>query len=234
MIIKPQVAAELKKVISLCKTLGIEGLAFVEGKVMGLNDKRNLCIISQLDLQADAKLGVGRVSELDKRFALFSEATIDCRQNDKGEVTVMTMQAGRSKAQFRCTSLSVLKYPKSNEDPESFILTFTKDDVTNLVKALRTFGAETLVIRAGKDGAAVIEFSDKTNDVFSMVLESKVEFVGEESTTLFTYSADRFASILEIASREQETVTAVIGESGSLTTLLRAHTIILLPSVDSE
>lgn len=232
-----EATTELRKAISLCKTIGVDAVALVDGLISGLNDKKNLCIISELKLglDADTKLGIGRVSELDKRFSLFNDtAAVELKANTKGEISVLTIGAGRSKAQFRCTSLALMRYPKQNDDPASVVITITKEEVASIVKALRTFGAEDFVMKVDAVGSVLIEFSDKTNDLFSTVLEKSAEFTGDPSAQLFTYPADNIATVIDAGGRDADEVTLVLGEGGSITIILKGHSVVLLPKNDEE
>lgn len=227
----------LKNVLSICRSMSIDSIAITGGKVMGLNEKRNLCIISDIDLGIDKqlKIGIGRVSELEKRLMLFPNGCVLVgKVNDKNDVSLLTMSSGKSKAQFRCTSIAMMKYPKANEDEARVVVTFSKDDVVALVKALRTFSAETAIMKIGMQSDVLVEFTDKTNDQFSMTIDSPAEFIDDSAVSLFTYSADNLAIALDVGAKESDSVVAMLGGAGSLTIVLKGHTVILLPNVDED
>lgn len=227
---------KLRSIIGLCRSVGIEVVVLVDNKVLGANDARNLAIISEHDISLPASMGIGRVSELDKRLAMFDEPTAEVKITDKGEIAVLTLKSGKMRAQFRCTSLAMLerRYPKTNEDPAFAVITLPKAEVVQFSKAVKTFGSSKVVLKVDRSGLVRLECIDSVNDQFTLDLEHPASFMGEEEGVVFAYMATNFTQVLDLGAKEQDEVTVVVGESGSLTTLVKGHTLVIAPIVNEE
>lgn len=234
--------SNLRGALAAAKIINADLAVLANGKIMGVNDKREAAIISELKLSipADTRIGFGssRLQEFEKRLALFGEQVeAELKINDStGDVSLITLQAGRSKVQFRCTSLSLLdrKYPQENADSPHVVVTFDKTEIAQLSRAAKTLGAETVVIKVGRDGAAHAECVDSNNDQFVVGLTGAGEFVNEAEPTVFVYSADRLTALLDAGAKDDDKVAVVIGEGGSLTGIVRSHTLIIMPQANGE
>lgn len=230
---------KLRAAISAARIIDTSLVVVADGKIMGVNDKRDAAIISQLDiLPANYKIGIGRFDELSKRLDLFGgDVEADLKTNAKEEVVLMTLISGRTKLQFRCTSLILLdrKYPKENADAPAAIICLTKDEANQLLKGTKAFGAEAIVVKVDAAGAVLLECVDSNNDRFSMSLQRAVEFVDRDPETLvFTYRADLAAKLFFEGTKDAVETSAVVGEGGSLTFVVREHTLIVMPKADGE
>lgn len=231
--------ANLRSALSASRVIGIELAVLRDGKILGVNDKRDAAIISQLKLScpSEIKVGIGRVDELTKRISLFGEgAEAELKVNDKSEVSQITFSAGRTKLQFRCTSMALLdkKYPQENADPEAVVAHFTRDEVTQLSQGARTLGAENIVIRVSSSGETYVECTDSNNDRFALTLELPAEFVASPESIVFVYRAELLSALLSSAAKDLDRIAVVIGEGGSLTCVLREHTLIIMPQATGE
>jgi hypothetical protein len=230
---------KLRDIISICRQVGIE-VVVVDGKqVLGANEARNLAIISETDIsfQDGVKLGIGRVSELDKRLNLFAEAEATLKVSEKGEISVITFSAGKSKAQFRCTSLALLerRYPKENADQPLAVVGLNKAEVAQFYRAVKTFGAASVVLRVDRTGGSYLECSDQAvGDRFTMDLEKSSQFLDEAEPFVFTYVAPNFCQLVDMAAKDSEEVDLVIGQAGSLTALVKGHTFVASPLINEE
>ena len=227
---------QLRVILGVCRIGNIESFVLTDGKVRGSNDKRNMAIISDADLSLDKelKMGVGRLSDLDKRLSMFTEVDIEYKTNSRGEVAQLTMQSGRSKAQFRCTSEAMIKYPKSNDDAALVVVTMSKAEVAQLSKATKTYGSETVLVKVGREGSVHIECADSTNDQFSIDLEKAAEFIDESEPAVFTYVASNYCTIIDAVVKDADSVDLVIGQMGSITVLVKGHTLMIMPIVNED
>lgn len=229
-----------KNVLTVCKQVGIEVVVLAENRVMGANGARNLAIISDsgLNLADDVKIGIGRLNELEKRLGLFGEKfDISCKLNEKSEVALMNLSSGKMKAQFRCTSMTMLerKYPKTNEDPPQLVLTLGKSEVASMTRAIKTYGSANVILKVNRSGSAQLECSDSSNDQFVLDVEKAVERVNEDGqAVLLTYNAANFCQVLDLAAKDSDEITLVIGEYGSLTSQVKGFSIVMVPNMNEE
>lgn len=231
----------LKAALSAARSVEINLVVLADGKIMGANDKYDAAIVSDLKLSipGDIKIGIGagRVDELVKRLALFGDdVEADLKVSDKGEVSLLTFGSGRSKVQFRCTSMALLekKYPKANADEPGAVISLSKDEVAQLVKAARGLSSEAVVIKVASSGEVMAQCSDSNNDVFSMVLNKQASFVGEPQTGVASYRAALLTSFLDAGTKGNEEMDIVIGQGGSLTGLVKQHALFIMQRSDGD
>jgi hypothetical protein len=228
----------LRVALHIAKAIDLELAVLENGQILGINDKKDAVIISELKILPEGvRLGIGRVAELQKRLTLFGDAVeADLKVNDKQEGVMLTLQSGRSKVQFRCTSMGFLdrKYPKENADEPLVVITFSKAEASQLVRASKSLSAETILVKVSKAGEIYLECSDSTNDQFSLTLDQAGDFVGDPGSTIFSYRAGLLTNLLEAGIRDNETVDLVMGAEGSMTIAIDAHTLIALPKAQGE
>lgn len=240
--LNPSDIQKLRQALGAAKIINADLAVLADGKIMGVNDKREAAIISPLELSIPKEVRIGfgsaRLVEFEKRLSLFGESVeAELKLSEKsGDVSLITLQSGRSKVQFRCTSLALLerKYPQENADEPMVALSFGKEEIAQLSRAAKTLNAETVVIKVGRAGEVHIEVADSNNDRFTADLEKAAEFVNEAQPTVFVYSADRLTALLDAGVKETDTLAVIIGEGGSLTGLVRGHTLIIMPQAQGD
>lgn len=232
----------LRQGLAAAKIIGTDLAVLADGKIMGSNEKRDAAIISELKLSVPATTRIGfgssRLQEFEKRLALFGEQVeAELKINEStGDVSLITLQSGRSKVQFRCTSLSLLhrKYPQENVDEPHAVVFFTKAEIAQLTRAAKTLGAETIVIKVSGDASVHVECADSNNDQFVVGLEKAGEFVNDPEPTVFIYNADRLCALLDAGAKEYDTMAVAIAAGGSLTGIVRSYTLIIMPQTNGE
>lgn len=228
---------ELKSILSACKLVGVDGVVIHEGLARGAPPSLNSAILTEakLSISPDLRIGIGRVSELEKRLNIFSgPVEIEGKANDKGDVSMLTISSGKTKVQFRCTSASLMTYPKVNEDQPIAMITFNKNEVQQLNKAVKTMAATDIVIQISRAGVVKLECSDATNDRFDIELGQEVEFVEDADSVVQTYVASILVDVLDAACKNLEEITILLGEAGSITATANGHTLLVLPQINGE
>lgn len=228
---------QLRSAFQICRVAGIDAVVVTDNQVRGITPNSKMAIISQASFSFDssAKIGIGRISEFEKRLNIFAGAVEgEGKLNDSNEVSVLTFGAGRSKVQFRCTSERLIKYPKANEDEAVATVTAKKIEVQQIARAVKTLGAEQLTLAVGRDGTVKFECSSPTNEAFGTELETSASFENDPQGIVHIYEGDRFATVLDAAARDAEEVTIVIGEFGSLTLMIKGHMIVVLSEANQE
>lgn len=223
--------------LSLCRTLEINAVVVSEGMIRGCTPSMKIAMLTKtaIEVPDGTKLGISRISELDERMKIFSgPVDIDCKVNDSGDVSMLSLSGGKTKLQFRCTKASLIKYPKSNEDDAKAVITLTKAEANQLSRALKSLKAEAAVMAIDSKGGTSFEAIDATNDKFAMDLETPAYFVDEDANVVHSYEASKFASILALAVRDADKVELTIGEFGSIIMQLCGHTILIMPHITGE
>ena len=228
---------ELKSILSACKLVGVDGVVIHEGLARGAPPSLNSAILTEakLSISPDLRIGIGRVSELEKRLNIFSgPVDIEGKTNDKGDVSMLTISSGKTKVQFRCTSANLMTYPKVNEDQPVALITFTKSEVQQLSKAVKTMGASDVVIQISRAGTVKLECADSANDRFDVELEKEVEFIEDADSIVQTYVATILVDVLDAACKNADETIITLGEAGSLTVKANGHTLLVLPQINGE
>jgi hypothetical protein len=230
--------AQLRAILTLCKTVGIDSVVLSGGKVMGAAASKKLAIIAQSGLEqldTATPVGIGRLAELEKRLAIFGEkVSISGETGKSGEMMRLTLAAGKSKAQFRCSATSMIKHPKENADVPLAVVTMSKAEVAQLTKAAKTFGAETIIFKISSAGDVHIECVDSTNDQFTTGTEKPAEFVDEADNVLFTYLVSYLTTVLDVGTKDAESIDLVFGHAGSITALVRGYSLMIMPNINED
>lgn len=236
MILNEKETSLLLAALNVCKTLNIESVMVFENKIRGAKDSLDSAIISDLDLGVpDVKIGIGRSSELLKRLGAIENPKIAVTTNDKGDATILSVEGGRTKMQFRCTASTMIQYPKANEDDPIAVLTLTAGEVKQLVKAVNTMGAQHVTVQLTRQGAVVFEAIDPaTNDTLSFTLENPGELVGDEKSFVFNYLTDLLMKVISAAQTGSENITLVVGGVGSIAVDVHGHSAIVMAHLTGD
>ena len=229
--------AQLRAAFSSARIAGVESVFITENLVRGITLNTRSAIITPVKLSIDSavKIGVGRMAELEKRLNIFgTEATAELKLNDKNEVTVLDIRSGKSKIEFRCTSERMIKYPKTLEDTELCKLKITKDEASQISRAIKSLSAQSITLAIGRDSGVSFECSSDTNEAFSVEIEAKAIFENPAAAAVHIYDGDRFSTVLDAAARDADAVVTLGELFGSLTFDVKGHTLILMPIADHE
>lgn len=228
---------QLRTAFAVCRVAGIDAVVVTDNQIRGVAPTSKMAIISPAKFSFDKniKIGIGRIGEFEKRAAVFTTALEgEGKENDKGDISILTLKAGKSSIQFRCTAEKMIKYPKENEDSTIATVKLTKAEVQQIARAVKTLAAETLTLAIGRDGSIKFECTAPTNESFSAEVAAEAVFEGDPQGIVNIYEGDRFASVLDAAARESDDVILELGEYGSLTLNIKGHTLIALPNANME
>lgn len=228
---------QLRSAFAVCRIAGIDATVITENQVRGVSPTSKMAVISPVKLSFDSELriGIGRIAEFEKRLAIFGDGVeIEGKVNENNDVSVLTLSAGRSKVQFRCTSSKMIKYPKSNDDEPVCTITASKAEIQQIARAVKTLGAEHLTLAIARDGSVKFECSSPTNEAFSADISKSAEFENDPQGIVHIYEGDRFATVLDSAARDADEVSLVLGEFGSLTLMIKGHMLVALPNANQE
>lgn len=235
--LNPKDVEVLRSILSACKVIGVDGIVIHEGMARGAKVSLDAAILSpaSMSISEALRIGIGRVAELEKRLSIFpGELSIEGKANEAGDVSMLTLSSGKSKMQFRCTSASLMKYPKSNEDPEFGTITLNRAETTQLSKAVRSLSPETVVLQVSRAGTVRLECVDSSNDRFDIELAKPIEFADEEEGAVQTYLASLLTDVLDAAAKDAEEFSFVLGQGGSITAQAKGHTLLVMPQISGE
>lgn len=227
----------IRTAFAAARSAGVEAVMISEKKIRGISPTGKAAIIADIGIDTGiAKIGIGKIAELEKRLAIFStEMTAECTVNANNDCSLLAIKAGRSSIQFKCTSEKFIKYPKSITDPATATLILTKAEVQQIIKAIRTLGAEILTIQIKKSDLSVhVECTSMTHETYKTDIESEAAFEDEAQNIVQTYDGNCISQVLDAASRDSDVIGLILGEGGSLTTMIGNHTMIIMPEANNE
>lgn len=196
---------QLKKALAVCKIGGLTTVVFHNGMIMGLGERKHSAIFMpyEIGLPPDVALGVGNVSELQKRIELFENGEMELDVNDSKVVRKMTLKGGIGKIDFRCTDPKHIRYPKTNNDVGLVDIYMTKEELSLISRGMRVVKAEHITFQVKRDGGVHVEALDENNDKFELDLQNEADFDGGDSfPSVNSYDSSSngvFMSILEAA-----------------------------------
>lgn len=231
---------KLTSILTACSIGGIESIIIDELGARGVDEARTFVILSKDDVpKFPQKIGLSRLSSLRQRIELFADnsaTVIQALESDRGEISSIDIAAGRNKAQFRCTSTTLIKAPKSVNHVDSRAITLSKDEIKLVLSAIKTMGSKTVQVIMKKNGEGSIVVTDDTNDGFTVGFEAPVEVLSDdpETTVHYYHSTGINAALREHFNSNNSTARLVIGETGSLLTKINGHTVYLLPKINED
>lgn len=228
--------------ILTCALGSIDDILIEGGVIRGVSADRSCLIISDHNVPSfgNHKVGLSRLSKLRQRLDLFmiagkveSGVTLDAKESERGEITQLEIACGRDKLQYRCTSTSNIRAPKSVNDTPAFLVAINKKQLALVLNALRVMGSGRLVLSIKLDGTVTFQVTDSNNDSFVLVNETPAEALTDsvEESVVHYYSSDVFASVVRAAG---EDVALSIGVAGSITILVNGHALTLLPQIGDD
>lgn len=230
-----QSVAALRKACTAAKLIGVEAAVLTEGMIRGANPSENAALLTEIDtnLPPTLRMGIGRLPELDKRLALLGDtANVDLTVNDAGDVVSLSISSGRSKASFRASKATLIKYPKENVDPPAAIASLSKEEASLLVRAIKTYGTDEVTLHVSEDGTLSFEGRDSTNDVFKIDLEQKVEFIEEPLSIVTKFATDNLTATVNAAAQAGPVSFVLGGDINTITILVNGHGLVLVPKAD--
>lgn len=221
-------------IISACAIGGVESIIIEDGTVRGVDEARTFVIISDVGVpKLSHKIGLTRLSALKQRLDLFKNPAIDAKETDRGEISSLEITSGKNNVQFRCTSTSLIKAPKSVNDTDAFSISITKDELKLLSNSIKAMSSKTIQLIAKRDGVISFVISDSNNDAVTITLDQVYETTRD--TDVFYYHADTFGAVIrDFISSEVAMGAFVVGESGTLKTVTRGHIVYLLPKIGED
>lgn len=229
----------LRVALSACRIAGLDHAVIHEGMVRSLHDARVSAIISELRLSIDPelKLGIMRLSELEKRLSLFGDdVLIEGEVTGDKKIRKLMVRGKAGRIEFRCTDVSLLdrKYPRSSNDQPKAVVTISKAEASLLSKGVRTLGAEQLHLQVKKDGQVRLESVDSSSDRFELELTAPAEFVDEAFTFVRPYITGTNGALLpliEHAIKDQDQLSMVLMNTGNLSLTVAGHSMIAIPKI---
>lgn len=218
----------LKIILETCAIGGINSIIIEDGVIRGVNESRNFAIISAVNVpKLPQKMGISNLAALKQRLELFNELTpaLEAKESDRGEISAIDISAGRNKAQFRCTSTSLIKAPKTINDEISALVKIDKSELKIILGSLKMTDADHAQLVIDKNFSVSIKLNN-TNS-FECGLESKAIAAGDNELEpcVHSYDPDMLQSVL----RNRGDVELLIGVAGTIRTIINEHVVVIMP-----
>lgn len=233
MLISSEQLNEIKTALQVATIGGIESIIIEDGFLRGVNDSKSFAIISDNKIpNFPQKIGVTRLSTLLKRLGLFTQDTsVNAKETDRGEISMLEFSSGRNKMQFRCTSSMLIKAPKSINDTAKFALVLSTDEASTLVNSVRVMGSKKILLIIDANKQARFEVKDESNDMFKFDLSNPIVADTDVSSCIFSYPSDMIVSVFSKLDKE---APVIVGEMGTIKTFISSHEVTILPTVNED
>jgi hypothetical protein len=234
----PQDITALKNAISAARLVGVDAFVIRDGKVSGVSEKMNGCIFSDFSFtdNHDIKIGLNRLSELDKRLSLFGDSidvTLDV--TSEGKAKIMHIKTASGRVEFRCTDPKMIKAPTEITDPVVAVGVMSKAEVSQIVRGVNVLSSEKIMMHIDRNQIIRFEAKDSTNDTFEFKLENPAEFIDEATPMLTSFdgAGGVIAKLLDASSKECDPVTFSISQTGQLRVTYNSYELIAIPKIDT-
>jgi hypothetical protein len=231
----------LDKLVATSLVAGLKKLIIEKDKIRGIDEKQSVVIISTDNVpDFDGKnVGINRIDMLSARMNLVKgegDMLIEATESaNKQDISLLEINVGKTKAQFRCASVEAVKgVPKNITDTIVWQLNVDAKLLPVLNQAVSAMGAETITI-ASRDGKTVsFECVDATKDVFTTDAEEAPMWIGNKATpsTSFCqkFPAKTLLGLLKEASKASDPVPVKMGEQGILSLTVNGFSFFVIPT----
>jgi len=187
------------------------------------------------------QIGINRIDALFARLNLVKSQgalQVEATQSSASptDISLLDLQAGKTKAQFRCASVEAVKgVPKNVTDDLVWEIKVTSKMIPTLTQGISAMGSEFITI-ASRDGTSVaFECVDTNKDVFTTDAEEPPVWVGDKTKTPATsfcqkYPAKTFISLLKEATKYADPLTLSIGEGGIMSLKVNGFDFFVIPA----
>ena len=228
---------QFKCIIDACTIAGIDSIILDSGTLRGINGAKTCAIISNFQVpNLSQKIGITRLSALKQRVDVFGSNSfcIETKESSRDEISSIEVSSGRNKVQFRCTSTAMIKAPVNINDDACFKIFITKDEMKMILDAVKVMSSKKIIFNVKSDRTVTVEAVDTNNDVFKISLESPVELLGDEDSTVQYYLSDIICPIIRCNMNDLSTVSYTIGQKGTLQINLMGHNVTVMPQIGDE
>jgi hypothetical protein len=222
-----EAVAALDTLLQTASAVGIEKLIIGNGLFRGVDEKKTVAVVTDKGVPGlDGKsMTINRIKQLLQRInlakaqgALVIEATVAANGVD---ISLVDIQGGKSKSQFRCASLEAVKgVPKGMSDPAVWAIKINSKIVSLIAQADASMSSTGITL-ASKDGVTVsVEMVDTVHkDVCAIELDDPAAWVGNgTAATSFCnkYTTKALLALLREASKDGDVIELKLGNGGLL------------------
>lgn len=226
----------LTNVLDACLLVGIENVIIEDSLVRGMNADKSCVILSDTNVpKLPLPLGLTRIKELKQRLDLFGDnVAVEVKEGARGDISSIDMQAGKSKASFRCASTGLIKAPKVISDTLINRVYVSKEQMKSILAGAKAMGSKKIAISIKKTDEVVFDMADTIHDNFSVTLDSSVERLDDADTSSVTHYYDEpvFASIMR--TKQDDKITFDVGSMGIIRVDLNGHAMTILPKINED
>lgn len=231
----------LDQLVQTAMIAGIKKLVIEQDKIRGIDEKQSVAILTKEqvpDLEGH-QIGITRLEQLAARLNLVKsqgDLKIEAAEStgNKDDISLLDLQAGKAKAQFRAASVEAVKgVPKNITDTLVWEVKVTSKLIPILSQGVTAMAAETITI-ASRDGVVVsFECVDANKDVFTMDAEDPAVWVGTgspASSFCQKYPAKTLIALLKEGARTTDPLSIFVGEGGILSLKVNGFDMFVIPN----
>ena len=224
----------LEKILNTCLLFDIDSIIIENGSFRGMTPSKTCAIISDVDVpKLSQPLGISRLKSLQGRLSIFKalkDTVIEAKESERGEISSLSISAGRNKVQFRCTSSMLIKAPKQINDDVFGTVKFSSDECKMILNAIKVMDTKQVIFAAKANKSVSIEALDANNDPFKIDIEAPIDHDHDRSIVTY-YNPSVIKPILEKAFSDEKILEVIIGENGTFVAIVNDHPVTILPLI---
>jgi uncharacterized membrane protein YkoI len=238
--LKADAIVALEVLVQTAVVTGVEKLVISGGKIQGIDERKTVGLVTDKgvpDLEGKT-IAINRVKTLLSRISLAKaqgDMSIEATVAQNGtDISILELQGGKSKGQFRCASLEAVKgVPKGFQDPLAWEVNITTKLIPLIAQAEASMTTDGITL-ASKNGKTVtLDLVDSNKDVVDFELDGDAKWIGsgpQGSSFCNKYPSKALLSLLREASKTQpDAVKLSIGQGGLLIVTVNGLDFFALP-----
>ena len=231
----------LHNLLVTCGVGGIDQVVLDDGWARGVNPDGTCLIVSnqQVPKFGEYKAGLSYIGKLRQRLELFApggqipdDVSVSVVLSERvPEVTRLVLSRGRDKLEWNCSPASMIKAPKGVNDEAACIISINKQQLKLMLDGLRLIDVGRLVLSVRPDGTTTFQIAGSGENLV-ITNDTNAELVAElDQSMVHYYQPAGLAAVLRAVGEE---ATLAVGLGGSITVIVRGHTLIVIPQAGAE
>lgn len=218
----------IDRVTSVAQIAGIDAIVFRKDIVSGKDDVPEVILIQKdkiPDFEFD-ELAIIRIPYFRQRLDAVRGAGASFTFDYDDQKGLVTMSAGRTKAEYRAGNAIAVRAPKNLNDQAAFTFTISPELPQLIARAASAFPSKDPVVAFTSSGPEVeiTITDDEAGDSFTSLISNDLQGAGALSVR---YSLKTLLPLL----KQNENTTLQVGQRGTLTLSVRGINIQIIPRV---
>lgn len=232
--------AKLNRLLKAAKVAGIDSIVIKDGLASGadaMHEHSQCALFSKNDIpNLTHKMGLSRLGMLRNNLEILkNEISIDAKENERGEISLLDISSGKTKFQFRCTATSLITAPVSISEDSLGVISITKEEFELISQQVRILSSAFITISIKPTGETIFSLMSVERDAVTIgPITNSIEFVESTSSSMTCHYAAPFFLSIAKAAGDDNGFNFIFGVEGMLTFNVEGHDIFLLQRINTD